>query len=705
MNFAEIMPAEYGGCQMENDFSIGTMYWLNPNYKNADFEKDCERMADNGYSLVRIIVWWELVEEWKGEYDFSFVDRFFHAAEKYGLQVMVTVGFYLPYWLTCELDVQGKNDPGRYPSLQREEVRRPLAALIEKLVCRYRNSPALAYWNIWNEPTLNTSKHERTLQKFSDYLLKKYPTWEDLKKNWQGEYPVLSLLIPPSREKLTVQWLEQAFRLGTRGRTSAINYDFLLFAADLLCEEVKWLCEEIKKYDPVHPTHSNLHAVNGNPAPPCRDFYKTAPLLDSISSSIHQSNDNPEAKDLADRVNFFCCAADRTWSWLKGGNAMIGELQVGTSSIHVCQYTPTPDTIFYELWQAYASGLHGVIHWEWQAWRSGTFESGEFGLRSPADGGETERSRKVREFAQIFDVHKDILLKVHRRPASIAILDSYSNGIYQYLQWLDHKGVPNIGQEYQKAVLGCYRALHEKNFAVDFVSEQEVENGVLSRYKVLYLPQTNLLGAKSARQIENFVNAGGAVWADGRFAWLDEHMFVRDAIPGHDLAEVFGCREKDYIAQPQDIAVKTSGGLAVHGNRMQQRFELFENAKCHAKYPDGSIAAVNAVYGKGHSRIWGIELCRTLRHESIRENVLEIADFALSAGVRPELDCPDGVTGRILENDEWRVCVLFNCSDCTQEVEIPKDADILCGSECSGGKLLLLPGKTEVLIRQKKENA
>ena len=119
---------------MKNDFCLGTMYWLNPNNSDADFEKDCRNMEDNGYSLIRIIVWWELVEERKGEYDFSFVDSFFRAAEKTGLQVMVTVGFYLPYWLTCELDAEGKNDPGRYPSLQREEVRRPLASAVSNIL-------------------------------------------------------------------------------------------------------------------------------------------------------------------------------------------------------------------------------------------------------------------------------------------------------------------------------------------------------------------------------------------------------------------------------------------------------------------------------------------------------------------------------------------------------------------------------------------
>ena len=83
------------------EFTVGTMYWLNPNYGRKEFACDCRRLVENGYTLVRLIVWWELVEEKKGRYDFSFVDDFMAEAEKTPLNVMVTVGFYPPFWLTC----------------------------------------------------------------------------------------------------------------------------------------------------------------------------------------------------------------------------------------------------------------------------------------------------------------------------------------------------------------------------------------------------------------------------------------------------------------------------------------------------------------------------------------------------------------------------------------------------------------------------
>ena len=684
------------------EFTVGTMYWLNPNYGRKEFACDCRRLVENGYTLVRLIVWWELVEEKKGRYDFSFVDDFMAEAEKTPLNVMITVGFYPPFWLTCELDAAGRNDPGRYPSLARDEVRRPLAKLIEALVTRYRNSPALAYWNIWNEPTLNMTKNRPVLEAFAAWLKRKYPTYDDLRQGWRGEYPVLSLLLPESLEALTADWLETAFRLGSRGRTSAIEYDFLLFAPELLADQVRWLCGEIRKYDTSHPTHTNLHGVNGNPVTAGRDFYRTAAIPDTISCSIHQSNDNVFELGLRDRRNFYLCGIDRTWSWRKGGEAMVGELQVGTSDVHPRKYTPTPETITAELWLAYAAGLHGVIHWEFQGWRSGTFELGEFGLRAPADGGPTPRSEAVEQFARTFSQYRDRLLPAERPAAQIAILDSYRSGIYEYLQWIDHRNVPDIGMNCVNAVLGCYRALREANFAVEFVSEEEVVAGILPRYRVLFLPGVPLLSREAGGKIVDFVRQGGQLWADGRCGWLDEHMFVRGEIPGHGLQQVFGAREREYRAESEEVRAVRVDGLSIAGRRMRQDFMPLPGAeaKIYARYSDGTVAAVENRFGRGRARLWGVELSRRLRNVFDPAAEGEISGFAGESGVRPEMELPCGVIGRVMERETSRVAVLNSLLETSLRVPLPpewRSARHLDGSAVST-ELVLGPGATEVLL-------
>ena len=678
-------------------FTLGTMYWLNPGQDAAGMEDDCRKIREDGYDLVRIIVWWEIVEQVEKQYDFSYVDRFFRAAEKHGLQVMCTIGFYPPYWLTCRLDALGKNDPGRYPSLLRPEVCEPLSRLIAALTERYRTSPALVSWNVWNEPTLNVSKHPLMMREFADWLKRKYPSYELLLQNWRGEYPVLSLLMPNSWEELDADWLSRAFRLGSRGRISAMEYDFWKFCPEEMCREIRWLCDEIRKQDKTHPTHANLHSVNGNPVTAGRDFYRTARIPDTISCSIHQSNDNPGNPELRFRWGFYDCAIARTRSWRKDDCSMVGELQIGTSDIHIRKYTPTPETVFYELWAAYAEDLSGVIHWEWNPWRAGTFELGEFCLRS-VSGDETPRSRAVKRFAEIFRRNQAELLHVRRERAEIAILDSFSNGIYRYLQWKDHQNAPDIGSDYQNAVLGCFRALNEANLPVEFVSEEEIAGGILSNYKVLYLPETVLLGADVAKMICRFVQSGGSVWADARFGWLDEHMYLRDVIPGHGMDSIFGGREIDYTAAPEAVSAQTSDGTSLTGRTMRQVFTPYENGRVYARYADGAAAAVESFPGKGHARIWGLELSRALCDVSDPATEREIVGFALESGVKPELELPYGITGRILHGCGYDVAVLHNRTDAPLSWTMPFRVETLCSDSLIGNVLTLQTGATEVLI-------
>ena len=679
-------------------FALGTMYWMNSNFTEAEFETDCRHMKEDGYSLVRVIIWWELVEEKQGTFDFGYVDRFFRAAEKTGLRLMPTIGWYPPFWLRRQLDKLGKNNPGRYPSLQHDEVRLPLESFIKECVLRYRNSPALELWNVWNEPTLNAAKHKETLRQFIIWLKEKYPTYEDLKKGWRGEYPVLSLWMPHSMEELNEEWLDSAFRLGDVGRTSAIEYDYQRFCTDLLCKEIRFLSDEIKKYDTVHPTHTNLHCVNDNPAWIGRETFKAAEVTDTISCSIHQSNDNPRFRDIRFRKNFYDCGADRTWSWLKDGQAMVGELQAGTTDCHHAKYTPSPETVFYELWQAYATGLSGVLHWQFRGWRAGTFELGEFSLRAPADGRETRRSKAVRRFHNIFESNRELLLRAERKSAQIAILESHSDALYRQLQCLDHPRAPEIRTAHHDAIMGCYRALNEADFRVEFISEKTLDQGDLSRYKVLYIPEVAVITADSAAAIREFICNGGAVWADGRFAWLDEHMYLRKSIPGHGMADLFGFSEADFLAEPEQVTALTLQQKQVCGGVTRQLLELTDKSSPYAYYKDGTIAAAETKYGAGILRTWGISVAKPLAGADYPGNAEEITGFAVKCGVNADFATPDGISARVMYSEKEQIVVLHNFTEDEKSIALPPGCRALCGSEMRNNILTMKGGATETVV-------
>ena len=78
------------------DFTLGSMYWINPKYSLDDFRADMQRVKENRITLLRISVLWEYVEVERNKFDFSVYDTFFRAAEEAGIKVMLTLLF--PSW-------------------------------------------------------------------------------------------------------------------------------------------------------------------------------------------------------------------------------------------------------------------------------------------------------------------------------------------------------------------------------------------------------------------------------------------------------------------------------------------------------------------------------------------------------------------------------------------------------------------------------
>lgn len=658
------------------EFILGTMYWVNPQASRKEFESDMAAIRQNGFSLVRIIAWWELIEKIEGDYDFTHLDRVFRAAESEGLLLMPTIGFYPPVWLARKLDKEGKNDPGRYPVVMRPQLQEPLSKLIEALVARYRSSPALYMWNIWNEPTVNSTVNRIRLERFARWLGNRYASLGQLRQAWCGEYPVFSLLCPESMDELTADWLEHAFRYGTRGRNAVIRYDWLHFLASELNAEAQWLSDEVRRHDTSHPIHSNLHSMSSNPLQDGRDLFALANVLETVSCSIHTSNDYQGGKEFYSPVQNYAFGVAQCYSWSKGRkHSMVGELQAGTTDSHFQKYTPEPFEIRYELCQALAEGLDGVIFWLWRGWKAGTFELGEFGLRAQADGAPTQRSEEVRRFSENCRKHQSILESMKRPKAHIALLCSQET--YAYRMVLNEDRPFGLQNETQYALFGCFRALQEANYQVDFVSEEEVQNGSLRGYAMLCLPMVEVIGKATAEAIIAFVAGGGAVYADGRCGWLDERMYVRNAIPGNGLTQMFGATEADYVMSREPASVRI-GEFRVTGTQMIQRLRPMDGAKAVGFFSDGSVAVVDHCFGRGKARLAGSGFSRRLYDYADPATADWIASFAAEASIVPQLKTPRGVICKHLQSDSHDFWFLYNGSGSIASVSIPG------GEKCIG---------------------
>jgi hypothetical protein len=94
---------------------------------------------------LKLIAYWDSIEKEPGNYNFSDLDWQIQEAEKRKAKVMLVMGRRVPRWPECHF-------PDWAKSLNEREQQEKVLALIEKIVLRYKDSSAIEYWQVENEP-------------------------------------------------------------------------------------------------------------------------------------------------------------------------------------------------------------------------------------------------------------------------------------------------------------------------------------------------------------------------------------------------------------------------------------------------------------------------------------------------------------------------------------------------------------------------
>lgn len=97
---------------------------------------------------LRIPAYWPLVEPQEGAYDWTDLDYILDQAYRHDASVVLVVGFRQPRWPECFTPEWAK---GFSWEKQKEEIR----AYITAVVRRYKDNPAIEYWQVENEPYLS----------------------------------------------------------------------------------------------------------------------------------------------------------------------------------------------------------------------------------------------------------------------------------------------------------------------------------------------------------------------------------------------------------------------------------------------------------------------------------------------------------------------------------------------------------------------
>lgn len=121
---------------------------LHSNELKLDWKKVYDAiLKDLEVKKLRLSAHWPMIEPTRGDFNWSEMDYQIQMAEKYNTQVIFSVGRRLPGWPEC-------HEPTWAYSLNKEEKRAALLEYITQTIKRYKDSSAIKYWQVENEPFL-----------------------------------------------------------------------------------------------------------------------------------------------------------------------------------------------------------------------------------------------------------------------------------------------------------------------------------------------------------------------------------------------------------------------------------------------------------------------------------------------------------------------------------------------------------------------
>lgn len=103
-----------------------------------------DALRDLHPDIIRIPLYWDLIEPNQGSFDWNDTDQMIAEAKAANTKLVLAIGHKLPRWPECHL-------PGWMSDKPEEEVRPDLDRMLTAVVNRYKDEPAVSYWQVENE--------------------------------------------------------------------------------------------------------------------------------------------------------------------------------------------------------------------------------------------------------------------------------------------------------------------------------------------------------------------------------------------------------------------------------------------------------------------------------------------------------------------------------------------------------------------------
>jgi beta-galactosidase GanA len=642
-------------------------------FAEQDWERDLRHMADASMNLIRVgdvHGSWDRIEPVEGQFRLDILERFYQAADKHGIQIIMTNGASCPpLWLAKKYpDLPLLSNRGqRYPlgaSYHWACIHHPgfieaLKKYTQTLIDFVLSQPNHFGWQITNEigfPFLPAREEkelglycycEHCQAKFRDWAKEKYQNPDELTHSWSWgttnyHYNNWEDVFAP--ESLPSAWA---------GVTKWI--DWRLFWQDMFADFAGWQHDLIAATDPDHPTSVNTFNFKGYDRFGTfmgLDQWKIAKRVDHIGYDIYPGSGNK----LVTRPEHSSLFLDHGRSVANSVGSAFWLHEVESGPIGGWVMGPDYNTSAVDIWRNGIEALgHDVKLMLYQPWREWDYQPLHWGALVDLDGDLTPRYEAAKTLGTYIQENESFLMSAKVPQGEVALLESKPNAIF-------FRGVAQEDELFL-AQRGAYRAFWELGYDVDFITPEQVLTDI-SRYKVVVLPLMGLIDQATAQALSTYVENGGILVGFARCGTLTGAGWYHHKLPIPGLREAFGIDrvEPDRL---MDLAIDYNGRKYA-GWRNRDIVAPAQGTQVLATFANGQPAVTLAKHGKGYGLYLATQA--DAGHLKCEDKLLKsvISELTNQFALQPRLQVE--FTGRthreldphILESDQQATVLISN---------------------------------------------
>jgi len=520
-------------------FIFGAQYYRAPTPDNSCWEPDFNKMNELGFTDVKFWIQWRWSHHTNDKFVFDDLDKLMDLAHSHEIRVTLNTIFDAsPQWIyekypdampvmnnghVIESYTMGHRQIGGHPGpcYNHPGALAERKKFMRAVISHFAKHPALAMWDVWNEPELSFPQRTPDIdrmacycsncqQKFIEWLQAKYSTVENLNEIWGRYYENWHQVeVPRSVETFTdfIDWRE--------------------FHNDTITAEARWRLEIARELDPdkIHYLHVVPNTLLPfNPVSTCADDFELAKLCDVFAATM---NNGPffTPQVMSAGQGKICYNVE---SHINGGNTNMHQAEINLPEL-LNDFLPQ-----------IGMGIKGFMFWQFRPEMLG-LESPAWGLINP-DGSDRAVTKAAKTLWTKLATFSEKLMNCFPKPAEIGIWKSRKNEIFQFCLNKNFNSLADNTNAYAEV-------FYWNSYNYRYINETMLETGDLAGIKLLILPSCYYMTDLETSGLNKWIQNGGVAIAEAHLsAYSGTKGRHSKVVPGGGLAERWNLREVESIS-------------------------------------------------------------------------------------------------------------------------------------------------------------